>query len=203
MKIDARNLTCPKPVILTLEALPKLAQGEALEVVINDTVALGNLTRLADEKNCELTTTKDGEDTVMTFAPREAVAASASAATEASLFCNIPERSATVVAVDAEFMGRGDDELGHILMKGLIYALAHQESVPETMLFYNGGAHLTCEDSESLEDIKELEARGTKILTCGTCLDFYGIKDKLAVGEVTNLYAIAEIISKQPGAMVL
>lgn len=203
MKIDARNLTCPKPVILTLEALPKLAQGEALEVVINDVVALGNLTRLADEKNCELTTTKDGEDTVMTFAPREAVAASASAATEASLFCNIPERSATVVAVDAEFMGRGDDELGHILMKGLIYALAHQESVPETMLFYNGGAHLTCEDSESLEDIKELEARGTKILTCGTCLDFYGIKDKLAVGEVTNLYAIAEIISKQPGAMVL
>lgn len=203
MKIDARNLTCPKPVILTLEALPKLAQGEALEVVINDVVALGNLTRLADEKNCELTTTKDGEDTVMTFAPREAVAASASAATEASLFCNIPERSATVVAVDAEFMGRGDDELGHILMKGLIYALAHQESVPETMLFYNGGAHLTCEDSESLEDIKELEVRGTKILTCGTCLDFYGIKDKLAVGEVTNLYAIAEIISKQPGAMVL
>lgn len=203
MKIDARNLTCPKPVILTLEALPKLTQGEALEVVINDAVALGNLTRLADEKNCELTTTKDGEDTVMTFAPREAVAASASATTEASLFCNIPERSATVVAVDAEFMGRGDDKLGHILMKGLIYALAHQESVPETMLFYNGGAHLTCEDSESLEDIKELESRGTKILTCGTCLDFYGIKDKLAVGEVTNLYAIAEIISKQPGAMVL
>ena len=71
------------------------------------------------------------------------------------------------------------------------------------MLFYNGGAHLTCEGSESLEDIKELESRGTKILTCGTCLDFYGIKDKLAVGEVTNLYAIAEIISKQPGAMVL
>ena len=176
MKIDARNLTCPKPVILT---------------------------RLADEKNCELTTTKDGEDTVMTFTPREAVAASTSAATEASLFCNIPERSATVVAVDAEFMGRGDDELGHILMKGLIYALAHQESVPETMLFYNGGAHLTCEGSELLEDIKELEARGTKILTCGTCLDFYGIKDKLAVGEVTNLYAIAEIISKQPGVMVL
>ena len=203
MKIDARNLTCPKPVILTLEALPKLAQGEALEVVINDAVALGNLTRLADEKNCELTTTKDDEDTVMTFTPREAVAASVSAATEASLFCNIPERSATIVAVDAEFMGRGDDELGHILMKGLIYALAHQESVPEIMLFYNGGAHLTCEGSESLEDIKELESRGTKILTCGTCLDFYGIKDKLAVGGVTNLYAIAEIISKQPGVMVL
>ena len=71
------------------------------------------------------------------------------------------------------------------------------------MLFYNGGAHLTCEGSESLDDIKELASRGTKILTCGTCLDFYGIKDKLAVGEVTNLYAIAEIVSSCPGATVL
>lgn len=203
MKIDARNLTCPKPVILTLEALPKLSSGEKLDVVINDNVAFGNLTRLADEKNCDVTSVKNGPDTTMTFIPRNKVEVSDSAVVKASQFCNIPDRSATVVAVDAEFMGRGNDELGHILMKGLIYALAHQDAVPETMLFYNGGAHLTCEGSESLEDIKELESRGTKILTCGTCLDFYGIKDKLAVGDVTNLYAIAEIVSKQPGVMVL
>ena len=112
-------------------------------------------------------------------------------------------REPTVVAVDTDTMGRGNEELGHILMKGFIYALAHQEKVPDTMLFYNGGAHLTCEGSESLDDIKELASRGTKILTCGTCLDFYGIKDKLAVGEVTNLYAIAEIVSSCPGATVL
>lgn len=203
MKIDARNLTCPKPVILTLEALPKLSSGEKLDVVINDNVAFGNLTRLADEKNCDLTSVKNGSDTTMTFSPRNKVEASDSAVVEASQFCDIPDHSATVVAVDAEYMGRGNDELGHILMKGLIYALAHQDTVPETMLFYNGGAHLTCEGSESLEDIKELESRGTKILTCGTCLDFYGIKDKLAVGDVTNLYTIAEIISQQPGVMVL
>ena len=203
MKIDARNLTCPKPVILTLEALHKLSSGEKLDVVINDNVAFENLTRLADEKNCDLTSIKNGSDTTMTFVPRNKVEASSSAVDEASQFCDIPDHSATVVAVDAEYMGRGNDELGHILMKGLIYALAHQDTVPETMLFYNGGAHLTCEGSESLEDIKELESRGTKILTCGTCLDFYGIKDKLAVGDVTNLYAIAEIISQQPGVMVL
>ena len=67
MKIDARNLTCPKPVILTLEALPKLSSGEKLDVVINDNVAFGNLTRLADEKNCDLTSVKNGSDTTMTF----------------------------------------------------------------------------------------------------------------------------------------
>ena len=170
MKIDARNLTCPKPVILTLEALPKLSSGEKLDVVINDNVAFGNLTRLADEKNCDLTSVKNGSDTTMTFVPRNKVEASDSAVVEASQFCDIPDHSATVVAVDAEYMGRGNDELGHILMKGLIYALAHQDTVPETMLFYNGGAHLTCEGSESLEDIKELESRGTRILTCGTSM---------------------------------
>ena len=87
---------------------------------------------------------------------------------------------------------------GKILVKGLIYALAHQETVPKTMLFFNSGARLTCEGSESLDDIRELEGRGTQILTCGTCLDFYGIRDRLGVGGVTNLYAIAEIIASEP-----
>jgi peroxiredoxin family protein len=71
------------------------------------------------------------------------------------------------------------------------------------MIFFNGGAHLTCEGSESVEDIKELESRGTKILTCGTCLDFYGIRDKLAVGGVTNLYEIAETFTTHPGTTTL
>ena len=71
------------------------------------------------------------------------------------------------------------------------------------MLFFNGGAHLTCEGSESLEDIRELEKRGTTILTCGTCLDFYGIRDKLAVGGVTNLYEIAKTVVEHPGVTTL
>lgn len=203
MKIDARNLTCPKPVVLTLEALPKLAPGESLQVLVNDSVAEGNLTRLADEKDCELGVERSGKDVTLTFSPRGEVAASEAAATEAAAFCDVPDRTSAVVAVDTDSMGRGSEELGHILMKGLIYALAHQDQVPDTMLFYNSGARLTCEGSESLEDIRELESRGTKVLTCGTCLDFYGIRDKLAVGGVTNLYAIAQIVAARPGVTVL
>ena len=203
MKIDARNLTCPKPVVLTLEALPKLAPGESLQVLVNDSVAEGNLTRLADEKDCELGVERSGKDVTLTFSPRGEVAASEAAATEAAAFCDVPDRTSAVVAVDTDSMGRGSEELGHILMKGLIYALAHQDQVPDTMLFYNGGARLTCEGSESLEDIRELESRGTKVLTCGTCLDFYGIRNKLAVGGVTNLYAIAQIVAACPGVTVL
>lgn len=206
MEIDARDFKCPKPVVLTLEALPKLKDGESLDILVNDNVALSNLMRLAASKKLDFYANQQGADTAIKLVPRaDSEIGSAAAEKEAQALCDVPASAPvpTVVAVDTDTMGRGNEELGHILMKGFIYALAHQEKVPDTMLFYNGGAHLTCEGSESLDDIKELASRGTKILTCGTCLDFYGIKDKLAVGEVTNLYAIAEIVSSCPGATVL
>ena len=87
-------------------------------------------------------------------------------------------------------MGEGDEELGRILMKGFIFALTQQEHLPSAILFYNGGARLTCEDSASLEDLKNLASLGVEILTCGTCLNHYGLTDKLAVGDVTNMYVI-------------
>ena len=98
----------------------------------------------------------------------------------------------TVVALSSSTMGNGDDELGAILMKGFIYALSQQEELPTTILMYNGGAKISCEESPSLEDLKSLEAQGVEILTCGTCLNHYGLTDKLKVGEVTNMYVIAE-----------
>ena len=89
-------------------------------------------------------------------------------------------------------MGNGDDELGKILIKGFIYALSQMETHPDTILFYNGGAKLTTEDSESLEDLKKMEEEGVEILTCGTCLKHYGLMEKLMVGKVTDMYTIAE-----------
>ena len=89
-------------------------------------------------------------------------------------------------------MGSGSDELGAALMKGFLYALSQQETLPRTILFYNGGAALTSEESPSLADLKSLKAQGVEILTCGTCLNFYGLSDSLKVGEVTNMYAIVE-----------
>ena len=85
-------------------------------------------------------------------------------------------------------------------MKSFLFALTQQDLLPETVLLYNGGAFLSCEGSESLEDLKKLEERGVEILTCGTCLDFYGLKDRLAVGGVSNMY---EIVEKQSRASVI
>ena len=110
-------------------------------------------------------------------------------------------RRNVVVVIASDKMGEGSEELGKTLMKGFIYALNQQESLPKTMLFYNGGAALTCEGSPALEDLKSLAAQGVEILTCGTCLNFYGISDKLQVGEVTNMYVIAEKMT-QAGLIV-
>ena len=77
-------------------------------------------------------------------------------------------------------------------MKGFLYALTQQERLPDTILFYNGGATIPVEGSASLEDLRTLEAMGVEILTCGTCLNYHGLTDKLAVGTVTNMYDIVE-----------
>ena len=99
------------------------------------------------------------------------------------------------IAVDSETMGRGSDELGKLLMKSFLFAVSQLPRLPRTVLFYNGGAKLTVEGSESLEDLRNMEAQGVEILTCGTCLNFYGLAEKLAVGGVTNMYAIVEALA--------
>lgn len=197
MKIDAKGLTCPKPLVLALEALPKLAAGETLAIEVDDEVAVQNLTRMAQEKKLELETKVDGAITVLSMKGDAAIEVS-DAEKEADELCEIPAvktPGAELILVSADHMGRGNEELGKILIKGFIYALAHQEKIPTTCVFYNGGASLTCEGSELLEDIKTLEDRGCKVMTCGTCLDFLGIRENLAVGGVTNLYEIAELVS--------
>ncbi len=103
-------------------------------------------------------------------------------------------RKGMVVVLSANMMGNGDAKLGKALMKAFIFALTKQDILPETVVCYNSGAYLTCQGSDSLEDFKALEAEGVTIVTCGTCLDFYGIKERLEVGTVTNMYEIVEIM---------
>mgnify|MGYP000470503497 CR=1 FL=1 len=106
--------------------------------------------------------------------------------------CIPDSRTDTVVVIANDKMGEGSEELGKTLLKAFTFALTQQDNLPKTILFYNGGASLTCEGSPMLEDLKTLEAEGVEILTCGTCLNFYGLTEKLAVGGVTNMYVIAE-----------
>lgn len=97
-----------------------------------------------------------------------------------------------MVVLSSDEMGSGDPVLGKALMKAFVYALTEQDVLPDTILLYNGGAKLSVEGAPTLADLKLLESQGVEIMTCGTCLNHYGLTEQLAVGSVTNMYAIAE-----------
>lgn len=200
IQINAIGDACPIPVVKTMNAMKTLTGPGVIETTVDNETAVQNLTRFAGSKNCAVTSVQLGKhEYKVTITVGEGEAA-APAAEEAAVPADAGRRKNMVVAIASNAMGTGDDKLGTALMKGFIYALGQQETLPTTILFYNGGASLSCEGSPALEDLKEMAAQGVEIFTCGTCLDFYGIKDKLAVGEVTNMYSIVE---KMTGADLL
>ena len=99
-----------------------------------------------------------------------------------------------IVVINTDSVGHGDEKLGKILLKSFIYSLTGQDVLPEYILLYNGGVKLTVEDSDSFQDLKDLEEAGVKIMSCGICLDYYDLKDKMSVGEVTNMFRIVELM---------
>ncbi len=101
----------------------------------------------------------------------------------------------SVIFIASSELGRGNSELGTTLMKSFMFTLVESKDLPDSMLFVNSGVHLTCENSPVLEHLINLQRQGVEILSCGTCLDYYKIKERLAVGQVTNMYAIYEKMS--------
>lgn len=190
IQVNAIGDACPIPVVKTLNALKELGGAGTVQTLVDNEIAVQNLTRLAESKGCTIETEKRSEKE---FCVTITTAGAVTAAENEEISCTVPAaKKKTVVVVSADHMGEGGEELGRILIKGFLFALTQQEHLPSTVLFYNGGAKLTTEGSASLEDLKTLEANGIEILTCGTCLDYYGLKDKLAVGGVTNMYVIVE-----------
>ncbi|QNL45057.1 sulfurtransferase-like selenium metabolism protein YedF [Oscillibacter hominis] len=187
--VNAIGEQCPIPVVKATKALKAMKEAGELEVHVDNDIAVQNLNRMAAKFGCKMRSEKqDEKHYVVTLDVVNPVAESA--AEEEEIVCAPNALGAFVVAVDSSVMGRGSDELGKTLMKGFLYALSQLEQLPRTILFYNGGAHLTAEGSDSLEDLRNMEAMGVEILTCGTCANFYQLTP--VVGGVTNMYTIVE-----------
>lgn len=190
--IDARGDQCPIPVVKTNQALQQMTGDGIVQTHVDNEIAVQNLTKMAKQKGLTVRSEKlEDNHYLVNILTTEGL----STENEAPAACIPDARRNLVIAVDSACMGRGNDELGQVLMKGFLYAVSQLEKLPETMLFYNGGATLTTEGSDSLEDLKSLEAQGVTIKTCGTCLNYYNLSDKLAVGEVTNMYDIVETLA--------
>ena len=197
--VDARGLACPLPVVNAKKAAEELHTGDVLTVLVDNEIAVQNLQKFAKQKGFSATGEKKAEkefEVTINVVSDAAVQAMAEEAEE-EIVCAVDSRkNGMVVVLSANVMGTGDEKLGTSLMKAFVFAVTKQDQLPETIVCYNTGAYLTCEGADTLEDLKALEAEGVNILTCGTCLDFYGIKDKLAVGTVTNMYEIVEVMEK-------
>lgn len=211
--LDVRGKACPIPVIETKKLLGKIQSGEmagdTVEVSVDNYVAVQNLKKMADQKKLPIASDKLNENHyVVTFMlnsindenpGKQANQSNQSGHTDSS---GTQDESAdcipnsilqkTVVVLSSDQMGEGDSKLGRVLMKGYIYALTELEQLPGTIMLYNSGARLSVEGSDSLADLKLLESQGVEILTCGTCLNHFGLTDKLKVGSVTNMYVIVE-----------
>ena len=191
IKVNAIGDNCPIPVIKTKKAMQEIKGADTIEVLVDNEIAVQNVTKMASGSGGKVTAEKIGDkEFKVTIAIEEVAKASIM---EES--CQPDIRENTVIAISSDCMGNGNDELGKVLIKGFIFAVTQLETLPKTMIFYNGGATITAEGSDSIEDLKHLEAQGVEILTCGTCLNYYGLSEELKVGSVTNMYSIVEILT--------
>ena len=184
-RVDARGLACPQPVILTRKAL---RESSAILTIVDNEIAQRNVTRMAEKSGYTVQAEAqddgiylriEGEET----APQGTPAQPGAAATGGPL----------VLVVSSEYMGRGEHaELGTILIRGFFHTMGEVEPVPDTIIFFNSGVKLVVEGSPVLEDLEALAEGGVEILACGTCLSYYELTEKVAVGEISNFYTIAE-----------
>ena len=188
--IDCKGMACPLPVVNAKKAAEAMSLGDVLTVLVDNEIAVQNLSRFAEHKGFGVSAQKKGEKE---YAVIMSISGEVVESREEEVACVMDSRrKGMLVVLSGNVMGTGDAKLGTSLMKAFVFALTKQDQLPDTILCYNTGAYLTCEGADTLEDLKLLESEGVTILTCGTCLDFYGLKEKLAVGGVTNMYDIVE-----------
>ena len=183
--VDARGLACPQPVILTRKAM---AESADVTIVVTSETSRQNVRRMAERAGWQVTVEADGADYYLHIRRGNAVVDEG----EAAAVSPPPAGGPLVLVVSGDKMGRGDQELGEVLVRGFFHTLGEIESRPDTIIFFNAGVWLAAEGSPVLDDLCSLEAAGVSLLACGTCLDYFELKDRLAVGRVSNMYEIAE-----------
>ncbi len=184
--VDARGQACPQPVLLTRTALQ---ESDAVLTIVDNDTARQNVTRMAEKAGCVVQVEQRADGIYLNISKGSAAAQPAFAAP-----ISAPASGPLVLVIPSDTMGRGDDELGQILIRGFFHALGQTTPQPDTIVFFNSGVKLVVEGSPVLEDLQALCGQGIELLACGTCLGHYGLKDKVKVGDVSNMYTIADTL---------
>jgi selenium metabolism protein YedF len=183
--VDARGLACPQPVILTRNAMK---QTDQIQTLVDSETSMTNVRRMAQKAGWRVNVVSLDDEY------RIDLAKSGDAPKAAPQVVGRAEAASgpLVLVVSSDIMGRGEAELGNILIRGFFHTLGEVEPLPQTVIFFNTGVKLACEGSPVLDDLRTLESQGIEMLVCGTCLGYLELTEKLAVGQVSNMYDIAE-----------
>ena len=192
MQIDCRNLACPEPVIRTKNALEGLKNGEKLEILVNSIAPKENISRFLKNQNVEFSVEQNGAEIKITAVKGES---KLELANFDEFVCEItPKAKKAVVYLNEEYAGSGD--VGVSLLAKFLGALLQVDNKPEYVLCVNNAVKMTTNRAHpSFKPLKDLEAAGVKILSCGSCLEAYKLVSDLSVGEMSNAYEVMQILT--------
>ena len=185
--VDARGLACPQPVIQTRKAMQQVDQ---LTTLVDSETSVANVTRMAEKAGWQAVVARDGDDFVIGLTKGAPVPEALPQVVGRAEAAGGP----LVLVVSGDIMGRGSAELGNILVRGFFHTLGEVEPRPQMAILFNAAVKLACEGSPVLDDLRALESDGLEILVCGTCLGYFELTERLGVGQVSNMYDIAEMM---------
>jgi len=186
--IDAKGLACPGPVIATKKALESIEQG-IVTILVDNEVAKENVVKFATAHGYGVSITKQAGDFTVRITKGEAKEM------QEETVPSLHSSSENIVyLITQNTLGHGNAELGTVLMKSFAYALLESTTMPKTIIFMNSGVLLTIKSSLVLEHLCKLAQGGVEILSCGTCLDYFEVQNELAIGGVTNMFTIVEVM---------
>ena len=195
MTIDTRGTLCPAPLIMTKRAIKESNRGDELEVFADNDIAVQNLLSYLKELNIVTFQTKNGDITSIRFVIGNTTKLSAQESV-AELFCSTtPNRGGYAIVLKSIAMGDGDRELGEMLMRSCLNSLIELDSLPSSIVIYNDGVKLAISGVDSALALQKLEEEGVELFICGTCIDFYGLKEQIKIGTVSNMYKINSVLS--------
>ncbi len=188
--IDAQGLACPQPVVLTKKAL---AESDGHIVVLVDSEnALENVTRLANSMGCAVGVVDKGSGVAeIRIQKEECVCETAVMPQETP---SASSQGEFVFLLDSDYIGT-NRELGKVLANGFLNASLNLENKKSSVVLISNGVRLATEGSYALEVLEKVSDNGGKILICGTCLDFFKIRDKVRVGTISNALEILECLT--------
>lgn len=182
--VDCRGLSCPQPVIETKQALEK---NQKVTVIVDNPAARDNVARFGESQGGKVSIHEKKDGVFITISkPKDGKRPEQNQ----SSLCSTT--GPVVAVIRSDQMGQGEEKLGRVLIRSFLHTLTEVSGGPATMIFFNTGVRLTSEGSEVLDDLRALEQKGVAILSCGTCLDYFGFKEKIAVGQISNMYTIVE-----------